>query len=177
MPMAVGVDSKLVAAARRTLYGTRERIAGTIYGTIVALGVLAAGSESSQIDAWQLDVIMVATVTVLWIAHVYAHAIAESVSSARPLDLAAARRLARREASIVLAAAGPALVLLLGVFGVVSDATAVWLALALGVVVLTAQGLRYAQIARLGLLGTLLVVAVNLGLGLVIVGLKAALQH
>ena len=29
---------------------------------VMGLGVLAAGSESSQIDAWQLDVIMVATV-------------------------------------------------------------------------------------------------------------------
>ncbi|HXV34496.1 MAG TPA: hypothetical protein VD769_10850 [Gaiellaceae bacterium] len=175
--MAHGADTRIVAAARRALYGTRERIAGTIYGTIVALGVLAAGSEGAQIDAWALDVIMVATVVVLWIAHVYAHALAESITGGLPLDLAAARRLAHRESSIVLAAAGPALVLLLGVFGVLSDEAAVWHAQALGVVVLTAQGVRYAQITGLGILATLLVVGVNLGLGLVIVGLKAALQH
>ena len=121
--MAAPVDPNRRAGAVGTIvHGPRERIAGAVYGTIVVLGVLAAGSDSASIDAWELDVLMVATVLVLWVAHVYAHALAASLASGLRLDAAAITSLARREIPIVLAAVGPALVLLLGVFGLVSDA-------------------------------------------------------
>jgi hypothetical protein len=175
--MARGVEQRTYHGLSRLLYGSRERIAGTIYGTVVVLGVLAAGSESSSIDAWELDVIMVATVVVLWVAHLYAHAIAESLNAGRRLQWAGVSELGRREFSIVLAAFLPALALLLGAVGIVSDANAVWLALVLGTITLAVQGLRYARMADLGIPATLLVVGVNLALGLVIVALKAALDH
>lgn len=176
--MARSVDSTgLVGLGTRLLYGSRERIAGTIYGTIVALGVLAAGADSVTIDAWELDVIMVATVAVLWLAHVYAHALQESLAAATPLTRAAVRNLARRELSILLAAVVPAVALLLGAVGVVSDATAVWLALGAGTLTLAVQGLRYAVMAALSRRATILVVLLNLALGLSIVGLKATLEH
>ena len=42
---------RLGRASERFLYGSRDRIAGTIYGTIVVMAVLAAGSDSDTIDA------------------------------------------------------------------------------------------------------------------------------
>jgi hypothetical protein len=176
--MARSVDSDgLMGLGARLLYGTRERIAGTIYGTIVALGVLAAGADSATIDAWELDVIMVATITVLWLAHVYAHAIQESLASETRLSLASVRDLAHRERAILLAAVVPAAALLLGAVGVVGDATAVWLALGAGTLTLAVQGLRYAVMASLSRRATILVLLLNLALGLSIVGLKAVLEH
>ena len=158
------------------LGGPRERIAGSVYGTIVVLGVLAAGSESATIDAWELDVFMIGTVMVLWIAHVYAHGIALSVSEGTPLDGNAVLALAVREVSIVLAAVGPGIALLLGAVGLIRDEAAVWLALAVGTLTLALQGLRYARATSLGRHGTLVVVAVNVALGLFIVGLKLMIE-
>ena len=55
--------------------------------------------------------------------------------------------------------------------------TAVWVALGFGVATLGVQGARYARIEELGRTGTLAAIAVNLFLGLVMVGLKALLAH
>lgn len=161
---------------RTFLHPPPERIAGSVYGTIVVLAVLAAGSESEAIDAWELDVFMIGSVIVLWIAHVYAHGVAESVSAGIPLDGEAIRVLAAREISIVLAAVGPGIVLLLGAVGLIGDATAVWLALAVGTFVLAFQGLRYAKATALSRRGTLAVVAINVALGLFIVALKVSIE-
>jgi hypothetical protein len=178
MPVSPAVHlTGALRSLRRALYGSRERIAGTVYGTIVLMGVLAAGSERAPVDAWELDLVMVGTVVVLWIAHVYSHALADSLSTRAPIDRRSVVVLAREESSIVLAAAAPALALLLGAVGVVPDLTAVWIALGLGTITLGVQGLRYARVASLDRRGTIAVVGVNLALGLVIVGLKAIVSH
>ncbi|MGH3010600.1 MAG: hypothetical protein ACRDLZ_02915 [Gaiellaceae bacterium] len=149
-----------------------ERIAGSVYGTVVVLGVVAAGAESATVDAWELDVLMIGTVIVLWIAHVYAHAIAQSIAAGTHLDEQALHELAAREVSIVLAAVGPGIALLLGAVGLMGDENAAWLALAIGTLTLVLQGLRYAKATALRGSQTLIVVAVNVTLALVIVGLK-----
>ena len=64
--------------------------------------------------------------------------------------------------------------LLLGVLGVVSDGNAVSLALFLGTVTLGVQGVRYARAAALNRPAAAAVVALNLALGLLIVGMKSA---
>ena len=61
--------------------------------------------------------------------------------------------------------------------GVLGEQTAVWLALGIGVVTLGVQGRRYAAVEQLDRTGTLTAVALNVLLGLVIVGLKALLAH
>jgi hypothetical protein len=159
----------------RIFYGTRERVAGTIYGTILVMAVLAAGADSPTIDAWELDVIMVSTVVVLWAAHVYAHAIAESLTSGERLNRKGVTGVARREGSIALAGVVPGIALLLGVLGLYSESTAVSIALGLCMVTLAVQGLRYARMARLKALATTVFVLANLGLGLLIVALKVTL--
>lgn len=154
-----------------------ERLGGFIYGTIVVLAVVVAGARAYPDDAGRIAALAGVSSLVLWVAHVYAHGLADSVAHDRHLSAAELRYVARREGSIVEAALPPIAALLLGALGVVSTEVAVWLAIGLGLVVLAAQGITFAHVERLGRLGTLLVVAANVGLGVVLVGLKLLLTH
>jgi hypothetical protein len=159
---------------RRT---TGERLGGFIYGTIIVLAVIVAGARAYEHEAGHIAGLVAVTVLVFWLAHVYSHALAHAVAHGEHLSLAELRRIARREASILEAAVPPIAALLLGAFGILSTNLAVWVAVVLGLVVLCAQGITFARIERLGRLGTLAVVAANLGLGVLLVGLKLLVSH
>ena len=161
----------------RLVFGSRATIAGTVYGTIVVLAVLAAGGKAYEHDLWRLVAIAVTTVLVLWLAHVYAHGLGESLRAGRRLDAAELGAIARRELAIPLAAVAPTAVLLLGVVGLLAAPTAFWLAFGLGVATLGVQGLRYARVDRLGAKGTAAAVALNVALGLVLVVLELLVSH
>lgn len=165
----------------RAVYFSRaamgERLGGFIYGTIVALSVLVAGTRAYPNGAGQIAALVAITSVVFWFAHVYAHALAESVAKDEHLALADLRRIARREASIVEAALPPIAALLLGAIGLLSMRAAVWAAFGLGLGVLAVQGLVFARVERLGRLATLAVVAANLALGVMLVGLKLLVTH
>jgi hypothetical protein len=163
--------------AVRFLAGSPEDLAGTVYGTIVVLAVIAAGSSPAKVASWQLIALVVSTTLILWLGHIYAHGLAESVNAGRRLDGADLRRLARREAALPLAALGPGLALLLGAAGLIDERTAVWLALGLGVGTLGAEGFRYARLENLGAARTLLTITANVALGVAIVLLKIAVTH
>ena len=160
----------------RRLFAPRGEIAGTVYGTIVVMGALVAGSKGEP-DLARLGAIVTGTVLVLWVAHVYSHALGETITRGRRMDREELIDVARRELAIPLAAVAPLVVLVLGALGVLRETTAIWIALLIGLVTLAVGGLAYARIERLGGGGTLAVVAVNLAFGLVLVGLKAALAH
>jgi hypothetical protein len=162
---------------KRLVFGSGEAIAGTVYGTIVVMATVTAGSNGPHTDAWQLAAVVGVTVLVLWIAHMYSHALAKSVERRRRLDRAEFGALARRELAIPAAAVAPLAALVLAAAGVLGEQTAVWLALGVGVATLGVQGARYARVEQRGRTGTLVAIAFNLLLGLVIVGLKALLAH
>ena len=161
---------------RRFLFGSQHGIAGTVYGTIVVMGALAAGS-GAQPEPWKLATIAASTVLVLWIAHVYSHALGETISAGRRLDRSEVIDVMRRELAIPLAAVGPISALVLGAAGVLRETTAIRLALGIGLATLAVQGLRYAGVEGFSRTGTILAVAVNISLGLVIVALEAGLAH
>lgn len=163
-------------ALRRLFAGTPESIAGTVYGTVVVMGAVAAGSLKEP-DPGRLAGVAAATVLVLWLAHVYAHGLGEALRLGRRLDRAELVSVARRELAIPLAAVVPCGALVLGALGVIRDTRASWLALGLGLVALAVQGVRYARLERLGHTQTAAIVAVNVALGLVIVVLKAIVAH
>jgi DMSO reductase anchor subunit len=158
------------------VFGSREGIGGTVYGTIIVMAALTAGSRENG-RLWQLVGIVAATVLVLWIAHVYSDTLTESIVLGRRLDAAEFRSVARRELAIPFAAAAPVAALCLGALGVFRESTATWTALALGLATLAVQGLRYARLEATTPGQTVVVVALNLTLGLLIVGLKAGLAH
>jgi hypothetical protein len=161
----------------RLVFGSRRTIAGTVYGTIVVLAALSAGGSAFEHDLWHLVAIVVTTVLVLWIAHVYSHGLGESLQIGRRLDVGELGALAGRELAIPLAAVAPATMLALGAVGLCRGSTAVWLAVGICVATLGVQGLRYAAVERLGLVATVAAVAFNLALGLVIVALKVIVAH
>jgi hypothetical protein len=162
---------------RGLLLGTGERIAGIVYGTIIVMSVIAAGSAGTHSDTARIAALAFTTSVILWLAHVYSHGLEVSVESGRRLSMGQLRALARREASVVRAALLPTAALLLGAFGLLEDRTAVWLALGLGTTVLAGQAFIYARIEGFGRLRTGASVGFNLLLGLTVVALEASLAH
>jgi hypothetical protein len=122
------------------ILGTRDSIAGTVYGTIVALATLTAGAAVYEDDLWRLEVVVGASVLILWVAHVYAHGLGDSLALERRLTVVELGAIARREVSIALAAVLPIAAVALGALGLLRGRTAVWLGFALGVATLAVQG-------------------------------------
>lgn len=164
-------------AARLGRAAMGERLGGYIYGTIVALAVVVAGARAYPHGAGHIAALVAVTSVALWIAHVYAHAVAHSVSTDEHISATEVGHIAKREGSIVEAALAPVVALLLGAVGLISTHASVWLAFGLGLGVLAAQGITVARIERLGRLGTLGVVAGNVSLGVLLVGLKLVVTH
>jgi hypothetical protein len=162
-------------AASRSASGLR--LGGFIYGTIVALAVIVEGRRAFPHGPGHVAVLVGVTTTVLWLAHVYAHGLAEAAARATRLRPAELRRLARNEVSMVEAALPLVVALLLASIGVLSAQAAYRLALACGLVVLGAQGLRYARVEALGTVQTVGVVVASAGLGVVLVGLELLVLH
>jgi hypothetical protein len=78
---------------------------------------------------------------------------------------------------VCVRAQGSTVPLLLGAVGILSRSAAGWAAIGLGLAVLGTEGLVFARAERLRPLATLGVVALNLGLGLVLVALKVIVTH
>ncbi len=161
--------------ASRTAEG--ERLGGFIYGTIVALAVVVDGARAFPDSTGPVAVLVATTAAVFWCAHVYADGLAHSVSRDERLRPSELVHIARREFSLVQAALGPVVALLLGAVGVLSTAGSYWAAFAFGFAVLVGRGLQFARIERLGMVGTLGVVAGNVAIGLALVGLKIVAMH
>jgi hypothetical protein len=162
---------------KRLVVGDRGTIAGTVYGTIIVMSVLAAGARSYEHDLWRLVILVGVTVVVLWLAHVYAHGLGESLALGRRLTFAELSSVARREYSVIAAATLPLAAVALGAVGVLSPRTAVRVGLWLGVAALAAQGVRYARLERLSLSATFVTVSLNLAIGLAIVALEVWVAH
>ena len=162
----------------RLLFGSGRSIAGTVYGTIVAMSVIAAtGSAAGDADPWRLAGFVASSAVVFWLAHVYSNALDASIRSGRQIDWRSLSSVARHEAAIPLAAVAPIVALCLGAAGVLRESRSIWLALGLGIATLGVQAWRYAKIESLGRSKTLMVVGLNLLLGLALVVLKAGLSH
>jgi hypothetical protein len=157
--------------------GMGERLGGFVYGTIVVLAVIVAGAKAYKHSPGHVAALVAVTTIVFWLAHVYAHALAHSVTADEHLSGAELRRIARHEAAIVEAGVPPIVALLLGAIGVLSKTGSLWAALFVGLAVLIADGFLFARAERLGRLATVGVVLGNFTLGLVIVLLKVVVTH
>ena len=170
-------ETSRTGLARSTLAAMGERVGGFIYGTIVALAVVVAGAKGYPHDAGHIAILVAVTAVALWLAHVYAHGLAHSLGRDEHVSFAELRLIARREASIVEATVPPLAFLLAGALGIVSTRVAVWGAFVLGLTVLAVLGLTFARIERLGVVGTVAIVAANISLGAMFVALKLLLTH
>ena len=156
--------------------GGNRGIAATVYGTVLAMAALAAGAVE-HLSPDQLITVVATTSAVIWLAHVYAHTLGESIERGRRLDWPEFIGIATQEVPILISAAAPISILLLGVFGVIAETPDIWLAFTIGFVALAVQGARYARVERLGAAGTTVVIAANLALGGVVVLLKVLITH
>ena len=162
---------------RQMLFGSGETIAGAIYGTIVVMATIVGAGSAADPDAWRVAVAVVVSTSVLALAHLYSEGIAGSIAKRRRLTKEERAAIWRHELAIPLAAVPPVMALLLGAFEVIEESTAIWTAILIGLATLAIQGLRYAQIEQLSPMGTVISVTINFGLGLLMVGLKAAISH
>ena len=112
----------------------------------------------------------------IWIAHVYAHELGESIEREHRLDWPELKRIAARQWSMLAAALIPTIMLSLGAADVMQESRAIWAALGVGLLTLGIQGARYAHVEHLGTLGKVGVVAANLALGAVVVALKVTID-
>jgi len=178
--MPAGSETEHHSTVRRELgrlaLGEGREVAATLYGTVIVMATLTDAYATEKHPA-KLAAIVLSTSLVIWVAHLHAEGLARSLAEERRLTWADTRHVARHELGILLAAAPPALALVLGAAGIVEETTAVWLALGLGVATLLAEGIRYARIERLGLVQALVPISVNVALGLVIVALQVAFDH
>ena len=163
--------------AKHLLFGSAGGIAGAVYGTIVVMATVAAGSRGEDTDAWGLAAVVGVTVLVLWVAHVYSDTLEKSIEEGRRLDRAGLAAVARRELTIPAAALAPIAALVLAALDVLGEQTAIWLALGLGVATLAVQGARYATVEHIGRARMLVAILLNVLLGLVIVALEALVAH
>jgi hypothetical protein len=147
--------------AKRLLFGDRRTIAGTVYGTIIVMSIVAAGAKHYEQMLWRLVVLTAVSAIVLWLAHVYARGLGESLKLGHRLTLGEVTAVARRERSIVLAAVAPVAAVALGGLNLVSQRAAIALALGVGVVTLAVQGVRYARLERLSFMGGVVTVTLN----------------
>ena len=159
------------------MLGVDDRIASTVFGTITAMATVTVYGRIFPDDPWKVEELVASTAVVLWIAHLYTHALSESISEGRRLNPGRVWSLAVRELGILLAAIPPTLALTLGGLGLLDETASIWLALGLGLAILAVEGVRYARIEGLGSLGVLLAIAVNVGIGVLVVLLKAEVLH
>ncbi len=159
------------------LFGDEQTISGTVYGTIIILAVIAAEARNYEGHMWQLGGVAFMTAVVLWLAHVYAHGLGESMKEGRRLTPGEVRSIARREYAIVLSAVPPVAAIIAGSTHLIDEHSAYRLATTLGIVALAVQGVRYATIERLSFAGTALAIALNLMFGLGIVLAEVWVAH
>jgi hypothetical protein len=177
MAEARSEQTGVARTAAHLVVGVDDTIASTVFGTITAMATIAAYGRAFPDNPWRVEELVATTAVVLWIAHLYTHGLSESISERRPLRFARIRTLARRELGILLAAVPPCVALTLGALGLFDETASIWLALSLGLAALALEGVRYARIEHLAGTGTLVSIAANVGLGVLVVGLKVVILH
>ena len=153
-------------------HATIARLTNSIYGTVLAIALIAAYSAEEDLDALLIAVALLVTLCVFWLAHTQAELLAVRYAVAHPLTREERRDALRHGRPMLEAGFPPVLGLLLGGVGLVSDTTAVNIALAIGVAELAAWGIAIGKREQLGTLRTMGVTAANVTLGLSVVGLK-----
>lgn len=177
MATAPSERTRISRRAGHLVLGVDDTIASTVFGTITAMATVTAYGRAFPDSPWTVEELVASTAVVLWIAHLYTHALSESISEGRRLTAARVLSLAARELGILLAAIPPSIALILGALGLFDETVSIWLALALGLAILAVEGVRYARIEGLGSAGLLMAVAANVGIGLLVVLLKAEILH
>jgi hypothetical protein len=153
-----------------------HRYAGAIYGTILAMSVVAAGANGQSRDL-RLAFAVVATSIVFWLAHVYAEALGRQIAQNRPYRLADRAAIAREEWPMAQASLPFAACLLLGGFGIVSGYKAEILAMIVGILALGVWGYAAARAEHASGMRQAITVLTTASFGVALFLLKLVVQH
>ena len=153
-------------------HATVARLTSSIYGTVLAIALIAAYSAEEELDSELIAAALLVTLGVFWLAHTQAELLAMRYAVGHALSRQERRDGLRHAWPMVEAGFPPVLGLLLGAVGLVNDGAAVNIALAIGVAELAAWGIAVGRREGLGTLGTIGATAANVTLGLAVVGLK-----
>lgn len=150
----------------------RGEPAGAVYGQIVAASTLAVLGHDASLGPVAVLLSLLATMVVLWVAHVYSELVAERVHHARQL---AGREVADAMAAdwpLVQAAAPAAVGLVPAALGLWSRDAGITVALVLGVASLLTWGVVIGRRSRLPWHRTVAIAATSGALGVVIIVLE-----
>ncbi len=148
--------------------------AAAIYGVITATAVIGAGAK--HVPLTNVLLLTIATLLILWVAHVYTKALSHHMRGGTQLRFATISEGMAEESPMLFAPALSILILLLGIFGVMDEHDAARLAIWIGVAQLIAWGIVYARRQGWGWRTSALAGAVNGAFGLIIVILEVVLH-
>jgi hypothetical protein len=151
-------------------------LARAIYGYILATSLVAAFSEDDDYSTTEVAVSVFVTGLVFWLAHVYASLLGERYVAGRRLTRSEIGAEFYAEWPLVQAFIPSIAVLLLGTIGLLSDDTAVWLAIAVGLAALLLWSLEIGRRERLSALELAGMVLVNALFGAAVIVLKVVVH-
>jgi hypothetical protein len=157
-------------------HATVARLTSSIYGTVLAIALVAAYSAEEELDPLLIATALLVTLGVFWLAHTQAELLAVRYAAGHALSRAEVREHVRHGFAMVEAGLPLAGALLLGGIGLISDDASIDLALGVGVAELAAWGVAVGAREKLGALQTFGVTAVNVSLGLAVVVLKLVIH-
>jgi hypothetical protein len=158
---------------RPLVAGTTGSVTEAVYGLILATSVIAVSAEYDSSNAGLVGVTVLVTGVVFWLAHVYAHVLAGSITHHRMLTRSEVREAIRHNWPLVEVTLPLVLILALGVVDVVADKAAILAATLAAVVELAAAGAYAARLSGTDLRGTVVSAVVAAALGGAVVLLKA----
>jgi hypothetical protein len=172
-------DATPINRARRRLlpaHRSSTNVAGAIYGLILAASVIGASSEKPGQVAAYVDIYLIVTLLIFYLAHVYSQILATWIREQHvPTRLEVAEEL-RAEWPMVAAPLLPILILALGILDAVEDRLAIDVALGVCLVQLTAAIVYAARRGGATRVQTIASVVIGLSFGIVIVMLKTLVK-
>jgi len=146
---------------------------GVITGTIVSAAVIAA--SAGHLEESHIVVAILGTAFIYWLAHLHARTLGDAVKH-RTHPVNALKEALAETWPILAASLVPALILFVTqVFGI-KIRTGAWIAVIASTVLLTIYSFLAGRRGGLGLGGSVLSAAIGALLGILVIGLKAALH-
>jgi hypothetical protein len=155
---------------------TSDSFSAGVYGSIVATAIVGALHEEHAAPG-KIVLSLVTSMAVFFLAHTWSEITGERIYHAQQFDWKHVGEIAASEWPLLEAAAGPAIPLLLGAGGVISNGLAADLALAVCVVQCAAWGLLVGIRAYHMLWKTVISAAVTTALALGLVALEVLVLH
>jgi hypothetical protein len=165
------------AEGERTDVGAGFVSEEAVYGLLLVAGMIVTAGRHGE-SSWAVFWTVTGTVLVFWAAHIYAGTLAHlSVGRHHSVVLSGAFRAAvRRSSGLLIGAAVPAAILLLGATRAIDDGSALWVALWAEVGALAVLG-YLAFIKRGASMAVCILGALTTALfGLAMIGLKAVIH-